>query len=43
MTFEMMLAQLMNLPVKFLLGEPIEIKNKYKDRWEDPEAQKEMA
>ena len=31
MTFEMMLAQLMNLPVKFLLNEAIEIQDKYKD------------
>jgi len=28
----MMLAQLMNLPVKFFLGEAIEIQDKYKDK-----------
>ena len=36
----MMLAQLMNLPVKLLLSEPIEIAKKYKGKLDDEEQKK---
>ena len=32
MSFEMMLAQLMNLPAKFFLSEAIEIQDKFKGK-----------
>lgn len=43
MSFEMMLAQLMNLPVKFFLAEPTEIQDKYKSKERTPETQRQMA
>lgn len=41
MTFEMMLAQLMNLPVKFLLNDAIAIQDKYKGQDDTPLLQKQ--
>ena len=38
MSFEMMLAQLMNLPVKFLVSESIDIQEKYRLLMQSPEA-----
>ena len=42
MSFEMMLAQLMNLPVKFFLAEPIDIQEKYKGKERTPEVVKQI-
>lgn len=43
MTFEMMLAQLMNLPAKFFLNEAIDIQEKYKAKEKTPEVLRQMS